>query len=69
MPDSKAQVRAAYAALSGKSNVGMPETAAREIIAKTHDRGGMQGLPERASSRKRKEKKHGKKRREYHRAK
>jgi hypothetical protein len=46
MPDSKAQVRAAYAATSGNSTIGMDPDFAREVVSSMKGR-KMSSLPER----------------------
>jgi hypothetical protein len=46
MPESKAQVRAAHAALSGNSTIGMDKDFAREVVSSMHGK-KMSSLPER----------------------
>lgn len=46
MPDSRAQVRAAHAALSGNSTIGMDPNFAREVVSQMHGL-KMSSLPER----------------------
>lgn len=46
MPDSKAQVRAAHAAIAGNSMIGMDPDFAREVVSQMHGR-KMSSLPER----------------------
>jgi hypothetical protein len=46
VPDSKAQVRAAYAAASGSSTIGMDPDFAREVVSSMKGR-KMASLPER----------------------
>lgn len=50
MPDSRAQVRAAHATLEGKSNI-LPQSVAKEIVAKMHGR-KMSSLPEKVGKKK-----------------
>ena len=51
MPDSKAQVRAAHAAMNGTSTIGMDKDFAREVVASMHGK-KMSSLPERKGPRK-----------------
>ncbi len=46
MPDSKAQVRAAHAALNGESTIGMSKDFARDVVQGMHGK-KMSSLPER----------------------